>query len=414
MWLVPLVRSASPRAPAGRRVERDPDPRRAGERPDDPDEGDRPVHPPRPLEARAEVEDLGDRAVGVGEPGDRGSACCADSAARPRPGSRPRSATRRAAARSRLSARAASRTADRRRPAARSPRRSRPARSTSALTWQLPIGQSDRSAIRRRLQPGASPSATPSSRQRAALGRAGPTSTPAPPSAAAARNASSSVRSSPTNTGRAPANAGSAISAPKRVALVGAGRAKLGHHLAALERPGRAAPASASMKASAASRPLRARAGNGARRRPACPRPAGPRPPAAKRRTRSRASSSPSGTRAAAGVPSASRSSSPCEPEQRCRAAAEMALEIGDRAAADDGEPPVEPAPTAARAAAPARAGPRSHPGVSASSTRVPSKSRNSAAGASRDSGGGGESGMTCVGNMASKSQPLSSLFMQR
>ena len=57
------------RAPVGRRVERDPDPRRAGERPDDADEGDRPVHPPRPLEARAEIEDLGDRAVGVGQPG---------------------------------------------------------------------------------------------------------------------------------------------------------------------------------------------------------------------------------------------------------------------------------------------------------------------------------------------------------
>ena len=60
-----MVGAAGPlgvaRAPVGGGVERDPEPRRAGERPDDADEGDRPVHPPRPLEARAEIEDLGDR-----------------------------------------------------------------------------------------------------------------------------------------------------------------------------------------------------------------------------------------------------------------------------------------------------------------------------------------------------------------
>ena len=61
IWLVPLVRSASraPQSAAG--LSDHLEPRRAGERPDDADEGDRPVHPPRPLEARAEIEDL-DRA----------------------------------------------------------------------------------------------------------------------------------------------------------------------------------------------------------------------------------------------------------------------------------------------------------------------------------------------------------------
>jgi hypothetical protein len=125
-----MVGAAGPlgvaRAPARGRVERDPDPRRARQRPDDPDEGDRPVHPPRPLEARAEIEDLGDRAVGVGQPGrqDRRVLEIAllgrtwfSSAIRHSP---------RGSSLFPLSARAASRTADRRRPAARSPRRSRP------------------------------------------------------------------------------------------------------------------------------------------------------------------------------------------------------------------------------------------------------------------------------------------------
>ena len=60
IWLVPLVRSASraPQSAAGLSVTWI---RGApGERPDDADEGDRPVHPPEPLEARAEIEDVGD------------------------------------------------------------------------------------------------------------------------------------------------------------------------------------------------------------------------------------------------------------------------------------------------------------------------------------------------------------------
>ena len=74
-----MVGAAGPlgvaRAPAGGGIERDLDPRRADDRADDADEGDRPVHPPRSLEARAEIEDLRDRAVGVGQPGREDRAC---------------------------------------------------------------------------------------------------------------------------------------------------------------------------------------------------------------------------------------------------------------------------------------------------------------------------------------------------
>jgi len=37
----------------------------------DADERDRPVHPPAPLEPRAEIVDVGDGAVGVGQAGDQ-------------------------------------------------------------------------------------------------------------------------------------------------------------------------------------------------------------------------------------------------------------------------------------------------------------------------------------------------------
>ena len=49
--------------------------------------------------------------------------------------------------------------------------------------------------------------------------------------------------------------------------------------------------------------------------------------------------------RAAAAVPSASCSSSPCEPEKAMPGERQMPLEIGERAAADDREPAVEPPP---------------------------------------------------------------------
>ena len=55
--------------PSRRRARAHPDARRAGERPHDPREGDRPVHAAAPFEARAEIVDLGNSAVGVGEPG---------------------------------------------------------------------------------------------------------------------------------------------------------------------------------------------------------------------------------------------------------------------------------------------------------------------------------------------------------
>ena len=69
MWLVPLVRSASRLAPIGGGVEGDADARRAGDGADDAAKGDRPVHAAAALEARAEIEDFGDGAVGVGKAG---------------------------------------------------------------------------------------------------------------------------------------------------------------------------------------------------------------------------------------------------------------------------------------------------------------------------------------------------------
>ena len=65
-----------------------------------------------------------------------------------------------------------------------------------------------------------------------------------------------------------------------------------------------------------------------------------------------------------------------------------VAFEVGERAAADDGEPAAEPAAQAIEQRARARGETRIESGVSASSTRVPSKSRNRAAPSSRSGGG--------------------------
>ena len=61
-------------------------------------------------------------------------------------------------------------------------------------------------------------------------------------------------------------------------------------------------------------------------------------------RPASRTSSRPIGTLSGRRVPSASRSSSPCEPEKAIPDERQMPFEVGERTSADDGEPPVESA----------------------------------------------------------------------
>ena len=230
------------------------------------------------------------------------------------------------------------------------------------------------------MPPRRSQSATASHRiepvARRAVSRGGPTSTPAPPSAAAAAKPCSSVRSSPTNTGRAPAKSGSvmnAFSASPLVAPIGRSSTTIAPRCSAKPRlPGQRRHERVGALGLAA-----APADNGARSRPACSSTSRPGVGGGERLDRVAHVVEPE--RDAQRQPRAVGEPQ-LEPVRAGKGDAvqrQMALEVGERAPADDGQPPVEPAlqplehrrqarpePKSRRACRPARPGSRRNRGT--------------------------------------------------